>query len=269
LNLYAISDLHLANAENRAALQAIPFLPNDWLAVVGDVGETLEHVQLMAEQLTSRFKGVIWTPGNHELWTEGKGSDRLRGRAKYEALVEICRRYGVVTPEDTFVRLRFKDETLWACPILTLYDYSYRPANISRANAVDWAIEQGVYCTDEVRLDPWPFGQIDDWCAERCRETELRLDNLGGDPTILIGHFPLREDLVWLPTIPRFSLWCGTHQTHDWHLRFNAKLVLSGHLHIPCTKVRDGVRFEEVSLGYPRQWMNRGRDAGRIRLVYS
>jgi hypothetical protein len=27
-----------------------------------------------------------------------------------------------------------------------------------------------------------------------------------------------------------------------------------GHLHIPSTRVRDGVRFEEVSLGYPRQW---------------
>jgi hypothetical protein len=25
-------------------------------------------------------------------------------------------------------------------------------------------------------------------------------------------------------------------------------------LHIPSTRFRDGVRFEEVSVGYPRQW---------------
>ena len=31
-------------------------------------------------------------------------------------------------------------------------------------------------------------------------------------------------------------------------------VVVSGHLHIPGTKVRDGVRYEEVSLGYPQQW---------------
>jgi hypothetical protein len=27
-----------------------------------------------------------------------------------------------------------------------------------------------------------------------------------------------------------------------------------GHLHIPRTTWEDGVRFEEVSLGYPREW---------------
>jgi hypothetical protein len=54
--------------------------------------------------------------------------------------------------------------------------------------------------------------------------------------------------------MPRFSIWCGTRRTEDWHLRFNAAVVASGHLHIRSTSYRDGVRFEEVSLGYPRQW---------------
>jgi hypothetical protein len=87
--------------------------------------------------------------------------------------------------------------------------------------------------------------------------TELRLKNCGNDiPTVLINHFPLREDLSHLPRIPRFSLWCGTRRTEDWHLRFNATVVVSGHLHIRSTSHRDGVRFEEVSLGYPKQWIN-------------
>jgi hypothetical protein len=30
-----------------------------------------------------------------------------------------------------------------------------------------------------------------------------------------------------------------------------------GHLHIPRVSWHDGVRFEEVSLGYPREWHRR------------
>jgi hypothetical protein len=71
---------------------------------------------------------------------------------------------------------------------------------------------------------------------------------------LLIDHFPLLPELAVLPAIPRFSIWCGTTRTRDWHRRFRAAAVIYGHLHIPQTRVVDAVRFEEVSLGYPRQW---------------
>jgi hypothetical protein len=70
---------------------------------------------------------------------------------------------------------------------------------------------------------------------------------------VLINHFPLRRAHAVLPRIPRFSLWCGTTRTDDWHVRFRARAVIYGHLHIPRTHVEAGVAFEEVSLGYPRQ----------------
>jgi hypothetical protein len=89
----------------------------------------------------------------------------------------------------------------------------------------------------------------------RCEMTERRLRAHRNElPTVLINHFPLREDLAKLPRIPRFSIWCGTRRTEDWHLRFNAAVVVSGHLHIRSTSYRNGTRFEEVSLGYPQQW---------------
>jgi hypothetical protein len=49
-------------------------------------------------------------------------------------------------------------------------------------------------------------------------------------------------------------LWCGTKKTDDWHEKFNAKVVVSGHLHIRRTDWKGETRFEECSLGYPRQW---------------
>ena len=37
-------------------------------------------------------------------------------------------------------------------------------------------------------------------------------------------------------------------------MRYRATAVVSGHLHLRTTLWRHGVRYEEVSLGYPRDW---------------
>lgn len=79
---------------------------------------------------------------------------------------------------------------------------------------------------------------------------------------ILANHWPLLAQLVYLPAIPRFRIWCGTRRTADWAARFGAAVVVSGHLHIRRTDWVAGVRYEECSLGYPRQW-ERARNAGR------
>ena len=140
-------------------------------------------------------------------------------------------------------------------PLFLLYDYSFRPLDIPIERAIDWAVESGVECVDEALLHPDPYTSRAEWCHARCEITERRLKVHRNDlPTVLISHFPLREDLAKLPRIPRFSIWCGTRRTEDWHLRYNATVVVSGHLHIRSTSHRDGVRFEEVSLGYPHQW---------------
>ena len=122
------------------------------------------------------------------------------------------------------------------------------------AEAVRWAAEAGVVASDEFRLEPAPHASLPAWCAARLASTAARLAAAPDLPTILINHWPLREDLIYLPNIPRYSLWCGTRATHDWHLRYRARVVVSGHLHTRRTDWIDGVRFEEVSLGYPRHW---------------
>jgi hypothetical protein len=66
---------------------------------------------------------------------------------------------------------------------------------------------------------------------------------------------------------PLFAQWCGTTRTGDWHLRYNAAAVVYGHLHIPRVTWHDGVRFEEVSVGYPREWRRRGVPPGAPRQI--
>lgn len=261
MKLYAISDLHLGQKTNLYALTQLPHYPDDWLIVAGDIGESEDLHHVGCALLSERFARVLWTPGNHDLWTmpsKDKQVDKPqpRGDKKYRQLVEICRNYNVLTPEDPYVTFPDPVQPYLLAPIFTFYDYSFRPDDVAEADVIDWAAEQDTVCADEALLHPDPYESKQAWCDARLQYTEQRLIAAAGEhPTILISHYPLRsEPLKRLRRIPRFTPWCGTKRTHDWHQRFNAYAVIYGHLHIRAADVIDGVRFEEVSLGYARQW---------------
>lgn len=273
--LYAIADLHLSYKQNREALADLRPHASDSLIICGDVGEKIEHLQEAFGVTTKLFKQVFWVPGNHELYTlpgqrnqtDGLDDDplnkELRGEFKYLECVRVANEYGVITPEDEYVKWEGEGGPCIICPLFTLYDYSFRPDHVSREGALDWAMEENIVATDEALLHPDPYESRDRWCEELVAKTEerLMLTSSRGIPLVLVNHWPLREDTITIPQIPRFSLWCGTKKTEEWHTRFNAKVVVTGHLHVRRTDWRDGVRFEEVSLGYPKQWQG-ARDRG-------
>lgn len=256
--LLALSDLHVNHPQNLAALDALPTLDNDYLIVAGDVGDTPDDLARAWSRLVPRFRKVAWVPGNHELWAAP--SDPLRGEARYDALVEVCRQFGVSTPEDPPLRFDGEGGPAWVVPVFTLYDYSFRPPSVSRHDVVAWARESGIRPVDEVRLRTDPHPDISTWSDVLIERAEARLAAVPRDaPWVLVTHFPLRLDLVRLHRIPRFIPWCGTTKTSDWHRRYPIKVAVSGHLHMRATDWADGVRFEEVALGYPRHWRH---DAG-------
>lgn len=254
MKLYAISDLHVDRAVNWRAVQEMPAHPHDWLILAGDISQNETLFQATIELLSQRFARLFWTPGNHDLWTNPRAPKPLRGVFKYNQLVSICRTYGVLTPEDPYIAWP-SNPPCWIAPIFTLYDYSFRPDHIPLSGALQWAAETNTIATDEFYLHPDPFSSRADWCLARTRYTKNRLLEASLHHSLLLaGHYPLRQDLVHLPRIPRFSLWCGTKLTEDWHTLFPVKGVVYGHLHIRGQYERDNVPFFEVSLGYPEQW---------------
>ncbi len=261
MKLLALSDLHVGFEENREALETLGAHPDDGLILGGDLGETIEHLEIVLEIATERFARVLWVSGNHELWTHPH--DGLRGVAKYKALVQLCRDFDVITPEDPFVVWEGEGGPCALALLFLLYDYSFRPDDVAAEDALDWAAAAGIMCADERYLHPEPHASRQAWCSERCDAAEARLSAAAAQhPLVIINHFSLREELVRLWRIPRFSLWCGTKRTEDWHRRFRAKVVVYGHLHMRATDWIDGVRFEEVSLGYPKHWrVEDGMDA--------
>ncbi|HXT70695.1 MAG TPA: metallophosphoesterase [Vicinamibacterales bacterium] len=259
--LLATSDIHVSHRANREALAGAGFHPDDWLIIAGDVGEKPDHLRWALDLFLPRFARVLWTPGNHDLWCPPGATDRTRGHARYGELVAICRAAGVITPEDPFVQFPGAGGP-FIVPMFLLFDYSFRPPEIGEAQAIPWARESGVGSGDEQMLSPEPDPTIAAWCHARCEVTAARLDALPADArTVLINHWPLRYDLARPPRVPRFSIWSGTTRTEDWALRYRALAVVTGHLHFRTTMWRHGVRYEEVSLGYPRDWQQeRGFD---------
>lgn len=262
--LYAVSDLHVDHPENREVVDRLrPESEDDWLIVCGDVADSPDDLEWALRVLGERFQRVIWAPGNHELLAYRDDPPQLRGERRYLHLVELCRKIGVVTPEDPYLIWDGAGGPAQVAPLFLLYDYTFgRNVASTRAEALQRAHDAGVVCVDEFLLHPDPYPSRQAWCHARVSATEKRLT--ASDPAlpmVLVNHFPLIDEPTRVLRHPEFAQWCGTVRTADWHLRFRAEAVVYGHLHIPRTTRHDGVRFEEVSLGYPREQRYRGNPA--------
>lgn len=259
-SLLATSDLHVSHRDNRPVLDAIrPHTDEDWLIVAGDVAEKTDTIRWALGLLRERFAKVVWVPGNHELWTPADDEVPARGVERYDHLVRMCRELDVTTPEDPYPVWRDAEREVVVVPLFLLYDYSFRAPGTTAEEALEHAHETRVVCTDEVLLHPDPHESRTAWCHDRVRRTLPRLEAIPADlPTVLVSHWPLHRAPTRRLHYPQFGIWCGTELTADWHLRFRALAEVHGHLHIPVTDRVDGVPFEEVSLGYPREWRRRG-----------
>ena len=121
-HLRAVGDLHVGHSVNREVAEGLhPGNPGDWLIVCGDVSENVEAITRTLARLRDRFAEVIWVPGNHELWTRTRDEVQLRGVARYEHLVDVCRSLGVHTPEDPFPVWTGAGGPVRVAPLFILY----------------------------------------------------------------------------------------------------------------------------------------------------
>ncbi|MFI0241461.1 metallophosphoesterase family protein [Streptomyces sp. NPDC016845] len=262
--LWAVSDLHVAFPDNRSFVEGMrPRSEDDWLIVAGDCAETTPDIEWTLRTLSSRYAKVLWTPGNHELWTPRGDPVQLRGTERYAHLVDMCRSLGVLTPQDPYPVWTGEGGPVVVAPLFLLYDYTFRvPEARTKQESLDRAYESGIVCSDEFMLHPDPYPTREAWCLDRVKETDARLTELDPQlPLVLANHYPLTRHPTRILRHPQFAQWCGTELTADWHVRFPVRAMVYGHLHIPRTTWYDGVRFEEVSVGYPREWKSPGHPA--------
>jgi len=146
--------------------------------------------------------------------------------------------------------------------------YSFRPDGaLTKEQGLAIAYDTGIVCTDETLLHPDPYPTGKPGAGPGWRRPRDGSPPGSGAPGRVRFALSARSGATRVLRYPQFAQWCGTTRTHDWHVRFNAAAVVYGHLHIPRVTWHDGVRFEEVSIGYPREWKRRTRRPGVPRQI--
>ncbi len=167
--LLAISDLHVGHPRNRELIAGISAgSAGDWLIVAGDVGEKFADIEWALGVLAERYDRVVWAPGNHELWSRPADPPAPRGAQRYALLVEMCRRLGVVTPEDPYPVWDAPEGPVTIAPLFIGYDYSFRPDGaMTKDDGLAVAHRTGIVCSDEHHLHPDPYPSRTGTCTSR------------------------------------------------------------------------------------------------------
>ncbi len=225
VNLWAISDLHVGFEENRRAVESLESYADDWLILAGDTGETPAHLDFVLRHRHARSRR---SSGRLAITICGRRATlepERRGVAHYERLVKLCRSYGVLTPEDPYAVWPGDGPRTAIVPTFVLYDYSFRPDDVAADGSGGVGGRDGRALrrrgTAESRsvLDAPGVVRIarratpNSGCRPIPRDTRI----------ILVNHWPLRRDHAVLPRMPRFSIWCGTRATEDWHQRYSGR----------------------------------------------
>ena len=237
MRLFATSDLHTDYEENFHWLKELSGTAyrDDALIVAGDISNRLEIIRETLLLLRAKFRHVLFTPGNHELWVRNEAFDSVE---KLRRVLKLCDEIDVTTSP-----LRLDD--LWIVPLFSWYDGVFHSEKNERAAKQSWV---------DFHLCRWPkeAAPLPDFFL-RMNEPYL---NTYDAPVVTFSHFIPRSDLFpptqylrfsWLESV---SLCAGL----DSQIRaVNSHTHVCGHTHTTFDRVIDGVRYVQNAVRYPRE----------------
>jgi len=239
MRVFATSDLHTDYRENLRWLQELSDIAyrNDALIVAGDISDRLEVIRGTLQLLRAKFRHVLFTPGNHELWVRGSDTDSLD---KLQRVLDLCDELDVITRP---VRL----EDLWIVPLFSWYDGIFEPDMSEELAAARhaWA---------DFHLCKWP-AEITSLPDHFLRMNEPHIKTYDA-PVITFSHFLPRSDLLppreylritWLANV-------SVCAALDNQIRaLSSTIHVCGHTHISFDRVVDDVRYVQNAVRYPKE----------------
>jgi hypothetical protein len=239
MRLFATSDLHTDYAENFRWLKELSDTDyrDDALIVAGDISDRFQVIRETLQLLRSKFRHVLFTPGNHELWVRDTEFDSIE---KLRRVLGLCDEIDVITTP-----LRLDD--LWVVPLFSWYDgvVESLKKNEKSAARASWA---------DFHLCKWP----DD--AKPLADYFLRLNEphltVYDAPVVTFSHFIPRSDLLPPPEYLRIS-WLGSVSIcaalDDQIRRVKSNVHICGHTHMTFDRVIDEVRYVQNAVRYPKE----------------
>src|SRR5215203_759980 len=239
MRVFATSDLHTDYKENFLWLAELSDTAyrDDTLIVAGDISDRLQVIRETLVLLRSKFRHVLYTPGNHELWVRGADINSIE---KLQRVLDLCAELDVITKP-----LRLKD--LWIVPLFSWYDGVFDPGMREELAAArqSWADFHLCKWPEEITSLPEYFLQMN--------EPHVKTYDA---PVITFSHFLPRPDLLppqkylrisWLPNV---SICAAL----DNQIRALSSIThVCGHTHISFDRVVDGIRYVQNAVRYPKE----------------
>jgi hypothetical protein len=242
--IFATSDLHTDYKDNFRWLETLSDTDyrDDALIVAGDISDRLEVIRDTFLLLRAKFRHLLFTPGNHELWVRGAEYDSSE---KLRLILKLCDELEVSTTPQCF-------EDLWVVPLFSWYDGASDP------ELKGWA---------DFHLCKWPADAAP-LAGYFLRMNEPNLKSYNA-PVITFSHFIPRADLFppkqymrfsWLPHV---SL-CAALDSQI--RKLESRLHVCGHTHTTIDKVIDGVRYVQNPVRYPKE---RRTESFPVKLIWT
>lgn len=245
MRLFATSDLHTDYKTNFRWLQELSDTEyrDDALIVAGDVSDRLEIISETLLLLRSKFRQLLFTPGNHELWVRNADINSIE---KFQLILKLCDELDIATKP-----LRLGD--VWVVPLFSWYDGVFNPEMTA------WA---------DFHFCKWPedAAPLSDYFL-RLNEPHLKPYDA---PVISFSHFLPRADLLPPKEYLRIS-WLGKVSVCaalDRQIRqINSDVHICGHTHTTFDRVIDDVRYVQNAVKYPKERRTSSSPIKLIRVI--
>jgi predicted phosphodiesterase len=239
MRVFALSDIHIdydVNAEWIANLSVAEY-QDDVLILAGDVTDSRRLLDWCLSALAKRFKKVLFTPGNHDLWV-------MREDREMNSLQKFDDVRAVVESSGASMRA-FRERDLSVIPLLAWYDYSFgEPSEKLKRVWMDY------------RACRWPSGYTEKDVATHFAAFNNKQVSAAGDTVITYSHFLPRIDLMpgFVPGANGFLYpVLGSAQLDSQLRSLNSSIHVYGHSHVNRHVKIDGVSYINNAFGYPRE----------------
>jgi Icc-related predicted phosphoesterase len=245
MRVFALSDIHVdheANARWIANLSAADYTC-DLLILAGDVTDTLRSLDWCLRILTTRFRTVLFVPGNHDLWVVREGPQKTSFQ-KFEEVAAVV--------ESTGASMRpFHGDGVSIWPLLGWYDYSFgEPSEELKSIWMDYRACRWPNGFDVPRVAAHFVALNEEHVSQHEKHAAIH----GSNKVITFSHFLPRIDLMpaYIPT-RRQLLYpvLGAARLEQQLRQFNPSIHVYGHSHVNRNVMMDGVSYINNAFGYP------------------
>ena len=239
MRVFAVSDLHVDYTENLEwilHLHDTDYL-DDILILAGDVSDSLPMLRQVFASLRSKFKQVLFVPGNHELWIQ---NDEFNcSLEKFDAINDLCEEQGVQAGA-------FQCGDISFVPLLGWYDFSFGKPDRHLLRA--WR---------DFRACSWPtFLKNDADVSDYFLNKNIALLNTTNTTVISYSHFLPRID-VMPSRIPidrrRVYPVLGSSGLGEQVKKLNPDIHVYGHSHVNQSVELDDIRYVNNAFAYPSE----------------